>query len=154
MRVVSIETGSFCDAELRRRGKKGRYGRIEKAALELAAKGLVQEHRITVASRDTTVMELLENLYRLVRLSALCGEGFKVCPAPYPKSASEPLVRDCLARLAKAEPVGWLEEFERVLLDALLEAEELALARRRPARVAELRAALARFHDYQDLEAR
>lgn len=151
MRTIGIETGSFCDAELARRGKAGRYARIEKAALEFAARGLGQEHRIVVAARGTTVAELLENLYRLVRLTALCGEGFTVRPAPFPRDAKEPLVRECLARLAKAETVGWLEEFERVLLDALLEAEALSLARRRPARAAELRAAVDRFADYQDL---
>ena len=99
-------------------------------------------------------MELLENLYRLMRLTALCGEGFKIRPAPFPKNTAEPLVEECLARLSKAGMIGWLEEFERVLLDALLEAEELSLARRRPARVAELRAAVERFHDYQDLRVR
>lgn len=151
MRTLSIETGSFCDAGLARRGKAGRYARIERAALELSARGLAQEHRIAVAARDSTVAELLENLYRLVRLTALCGEGFTVRPAPFPRSPREPLVRECLARLSKADPVGWLEEFERVLLDALLEAETLSLARRRPARAAELRAAVARFADYQDL---
>mgnify|MGYP001600319658 CR=1 FL=1 len=151
MRTVAIKTGSFCDAGLERHGKAGRYERIEKAALELARNGLAQEHLIVVASADTAVAELLENLYRLVRLAALCGEGFKVRPAPYPKSASDPLVQACLARLAKADPISWLEEFECVLLDALLEAEKLALTRRLPARGAELRAAVERFHDYQDL---
>lgn len=151
MRTLAIETGSFCDAGLARAGKAGRWARIEKAALELAARGLAQEHRVAIAARDTTVEELLENLYRLVRLTALCGEGFRVLPAPYPRRAADPLVRECLARLSRSGPVGWLEEFERVLLDALLEAETLALARRRPARAAELRAAVARFRDYQDL---
>ncbi|MBI2384858.1 MAG: hypothetical protein HYV14_02475 [Elusimicrobia bacterium] len=151
MRVVRVATGSFCDAERTRLGRSSRYARIETAALELARRGLGQEHRVLVATPRASVEDLLENLYRLVRLTALCGEGFTVAAVPAPRGAADPLVRACLARVAGAAPVGWLEELARVLLDALLEAEALSLSRRRPAREAALRAAVARFADYQDL---
>jgi len=146
-----IESGSFCDVELDRREGTVRYAQIEEIARGLTRRGLRQEHRILVAGRRTSISDLLENLYRAVRLTALCADGFSVAAAPSPKAPADPLVRACAARLTKTSPPAWLDELERVLLDALLEAEAIALSRRRPTRSAALRSVVERFRNYQEL---
>lgn len=148
-----IESGSFCDAGPDRANFPRRFKRIEEVSRALARRGLRQRHRVLITGRKSSVEDLLESLYRVVRLSVLCGEGFSVEAAPPARAPADPLVRACAARLAKTSLPDWLGEFERVLLDTLLAAEELSLGRRRPARVAELRAAVKRFRRYQDLKA-